>query len=117
MLFTVFFGNASVAENLHIDPDDLLDENCFTAVWTAVNKIDNTNDPLNFILESCKPYLEERNLVAGLLIKFQHEVLKKACRLEQTTTMPSHFQLSELPARTYSIIWESSSNNSNCKTA
>ena len=73
--FYRFFGNASAAEHLPINPDDLLNENCFTSVWTELNKIDNVNHQVNFILDSCKPYLRDRNIIAQKLTNFTDETL------------------------------------------
>jgi AraC-like DNA-binding protein len=73
--FYRFFGNASVAEHLPINPDDLLDENCFTALWTELNKMIDTNDRINYILEFCKPYLKQRSAIAEQLANFKIESL------------------------------------------
>lgn len=74
--FYRFFGNALVAEHLPINPDDLLNENCFTALWAVLNKIDDTNHQVNYILDFCKPYLKKRNEIAEKLTNFSNETLK-----------------------------------------
>ncbi|CAG5002625.1 hypothetical protein DYBT9275_02931 [Dyadobacter sp. CECT 9275] len=71
--FYRFFGNASVSEHLPVDPDDLSDENCFTFLWTQLNKIEDVNDRVNYILEFCKPYLKHRNAIAAQLASFKEE--------------------------------------------
>jgi AraC-like DNA-binding protein len=68
--FYRFFGNASVAEHLPINPDDLLDENCFTALWKELSKINDINHQVNYILDFCKPYLKQRNTIAEQLTNF-----------------------------------------------
>jgi AraC-like DNA-binding protein len=68
--FYRFFGNASVAEHLPVNPDELLDENCFTALWTELNKMDDVGHQVNYILDFCKPYLKERNTIAEKLTNF-----------------------------------------------
>jgi AraC-like DNA-binding protein len=73
--FYRFFGSASVAEHLPINPDNLLDENCFTTMWSELNKIEDVNHQVNFILDFCKPYLRERNVIAEKLINFKDENL------------------------------------------
>ncbi|MDR7370254.1 AraC family transcriptional regulator [Flavobacterium aquidurense] len=73
--FYRFFGNASVAEHLPLNPDDLLNENCFTALWTELNKINDTNYQVNYILDFCKPYLKQRNIIAEKLTNFNDEIL------------------------------------------
>lgn len=73
--FYRFFGNATIAENLPIDPDELSDENCFTALWNELNQISDTTNRVNYILEFCKPYLQQRNLIAEQFINFRDETL------------------------------------------
>lgn len=73
--FYNFFGNAEVAEHLPINPDHLLDENCFTALWAQLNKIGDINDRVEYILEFCKPYLKKRNVIAEQLANFKDENL------------------------------------------
>lgn len=68
--FYRFFGNAAIEGNLPIHPDDLLDENCFTALWDVLFKINNATDQVNFILDFCKPYLKQGNTIARQLARF-----------------------------------------------
>lgn len=71
--FYRFFGNAFVAEHLPINPDNLLDENCFTVLWTNLLPIQNINHRIDYILEFCKPYLRFRNIIAEKLSNFNDE--------------------------------------------
>jgi AraC-like DNA-binding protein len=73
--FYRFFGNALIAENLPINPDELLKENCFTALWTELNKLTGIDNRIAFILEFCKPYLKQRNVIAEHIINFKDERL------------------------------------------
>ncbi|MFT3920463.1 AraC family transcriptional regulator [Cloacibacterium sp.] len=73
--FYRFFGNASIAEHLPINPDDLLVENCFTALWIELNKIGDKNHQVNYLLEFCKPYLRDSNIIAEKLVNFDNENL------------------------------------------
>lgn len=73
--FYRFFGNASLAQHLPLNPDDLLDENCFTALWSELNKINDTVHRINYILNFCKPYLKQRNEIVEQLINFKDEAL------------------------------------------
>ena len=73
--FYRFFGNALLAENLPINPDELLNENCFTALWYELGKISNVNQQVNYILEFCKPYLRQRNTIAEQLTNFKEQSL------------------------------------------
>lgn len=75
--FYRFFGNAPVAEHLPIDPDHLLDENCFSDLWTELIKIDDINHRVDNILEFCKPYLTQRNVIAEKLANFENENLNQ----------------------------------------
>jgi AraC-like DNA-binding protein len=73
--FYRFFGNASIAEHLPLHPDDLLDENCFTALWVELNKIDDTHRRVEFMLEFCKPYLKQRHTIVEKLTNLKNENL------------------------------------------
>lgn len=71
--FFRFFGMAAIAENLSVHPDELLDENCFTVLWMALRKIGNTNDRVNYLLDFCQPYLQQRIPIAGQIASFDDE--------------------------------------------
>lgn len=73
--FYRFFGNTSLAEKLPINPDDLLNENCFTAMWFELNMIDNAKEQVNYILEFCKPYLREQNAIAERITNLKDQTL------------------------------------------
>lgn len=68
--FYRFFGNSLLAKNLPVNPDELLNENCFTAMWYKLNKIVDVNQQVNYILEFCSLYIKERDKVAEQLLKF-----------------------------------------------
>lgn len=72
--FYRFFGPAAITENLPIDPDSLLVENCFTALWQRLNVIKDREEQVYYILEFCKPYLKKRNPVAQQLIELKNTV-------------------------------------------
>lgn len=73
--FYRFFGRTSVAENLPLHPDELLDENCFTALWTELNPMSDATERVNYILEFCKPYLRQRNTITEQLTNFNAKAL------------------------------------------
>lgn len=73
--FYRFFGKASIAGNLPLSPDEMLDENCFTALWAELNKISDVTNRVNFILDFCKPYLSQRNIIIGQLTNFKGQSL------------------------------------------
>lgn len=69
--FYRFFGDAPVAENVPVNTDDLLNEGCFTVLWHELNKINDTNLRVNYILKFCEPYLRHRNTIAEQLTNFK----------------------------------------------
>jgi AraC-like DNA-binding protein len=73
--FYRFFGNASALGDLPVNPDDLLDENCFTSLWDQLNKIKDISERVSYILDFCKPYLKKRNEIAKQLSNFRDETL------------------------------------------
>ncbi|WP_306619556.1 helix-turn-helix domain-containing protein [Chryseobacterium ginsenosidimutans] len=86
--FYRFFGNASVAKHLPIDPDNLLNENCFTALWGELDKIDNPNLRVSYILDFCRPYLKPRNVIMERLTNFTNNTLNpiKLVAVQQNQT-------------------------------
>ncbi|WP_194778083.1 helix-turn-helix domain-containing protein [Pararhodonellum marinum] len=62
--FYRFFGIAAVAEPLPKNPDDLSDEICFTILWEELNKIDDVNHQISYMLDFFKPYLRRKNKIA-----------------------------------------------------
>ncbi len=73
--FYRFFGKASIAGNILIKPDELLNENCFTALWFELNNINNVTTQIDYILKFCKPYLKQRNSISEQLTKFKEKSL------------------------------------------
>lgn len=73
--FFRFFGSSYIAEHLPVNPDDLLNEDCFTILWHELSTIKNTNDKINHILKFCEPYLLHRNKIAEQLANFKEQSL------------------------------------------
>lgn len=73
--FYRFFGKAGIAEHLPINPDELLDESCFTLLWNELNKINNNDDRIKYILGFCDPYLQDRNAIAEQLTNFKEQTI------------------------------------------
>ncbi len=69
--FYRFFGTAAIAENFPIQADDLLPENCFTDLWEELNKITDANSRIEYILEFCKPYLQQRDPLTAQIAGFK----------------------------------------------
>jgi AraC-like DNA-binding protein len=86
--FYRFFGNLSVSEHFPIDPDNLLNQDCFNFLWTQLNKMEDVQDRVSYILEFCKPYLKERNAIAAQLASFKDETknpIKSIASLQNQT--------------------------------
>lgn len=64
--FFRFFGTASLNEYLH--PDDLLNDNCFTALWTNLSKTDTVSEKVEQILNFSRPYIRNRNPLTEQII-------------------------------------------------
>lgn len=83
--FYRFFGDAAFADHLPINPDELLEENCFTNLWHELTKIHAATERVNFILEFCKPYLRNRNATTKLLAGFKDDILNPIKTVAQET--------------------------------
>jgi AraC-like DNA-binding protein len=68
--FFRFFGTATIAEHFPVHPDELLNENCFTALWKELSKMNDTNNRVNCMLDFCKPYLQHRDPIAAQIASF-----------------------------------------------
>ncbi|WP_246229296.1 AraC family transcriptional regulator [Sphingobacterium shayense] len=73
--FYRFFGNASITGTLSLNPDELLGGNCFTELWTDLDKINDAAEKVNYILEYCRPFLRQRNPIAEQIINFKRQNL------------------------------------------
>lgn len=73
--FYRFFGTALVTKNQAMNPDELLDENCFSTLWIELNKINDIGRRVDYLLEFCKPYLRKRNVIAEHLANFNEQNL------------------------------------------
>lgn len=62
--FIRFFANADLTQGLTVHPDELLSQNCFTTLWSEINKTDNNSNRVETILEFCQPYLRNRHEIA-----------------------------------------------------
>jgi AraC-like DNA-binding protein len=73
--FFRFFGNAAITQNIAVNPDDLLNENCFTLLWSELRKITDNEDRINHLLDFCKPYIRNRNQIADQIAGFDNSNL------------------------------------------
>ncbi|UZR96405.1 helix-turn-helix domain-containing protein [Chondrinema litorale] len=73
--FYRFFSKVMLNSNSLTHPDTLLESNCFALLWTHLNEIKDNNSRVEFILEFCKPYLDEQSAIANQLNKIDNETL------------------------------------------
>jgi AraC-like DNA-binding protein len=73
--FYRFFGAAAIAEHVPMDPDELLEENCFSLLWHELRALDEVDKQVSQALEFCRPYLRSRNDVASQLANFSNGTL------------------------------------------
>lgn len=69
--FFRFFGNAILTQNRAVHPDELLNENCFTLLWSELSKITDNQGRIDHILNFSKPYIRNRSQIAGQIAGFE----------------------------------------------
>jgi AraC-like DNA-binding protein len=69
--FYRFFGPLCAETNVPTSPDELLNENCFTAMWHELKPLNDTTSRVNYILDFCRPYLDKRHLLAEQLLSLR----------------------------------------------
>jgi len=72
--FYRFFGNAAIAEHLPIDPDGLLQQDCFIGLWKTLDTLTDNTERITNILRFCEPYLQHRNKIAEQLASFDSQL-------------------------------------------
>jgi len=82
--FYRFFGNALLSGHLIIDPDELLEMNCFSILWHEL-KDKKTQQQIEHLLDFCKPYLKNRNATSALLANFNNEKLNAIKAIAEQT--------------------------------
>lgn len=73
--FYRFFGNTAISENLPMNPEDLVNDDCFGILWYELSKMNDTNARVNHILKFSEPYLVNRNKIAEQLSNFKEQPL------------------------------------------
>lgn len=73
--FYRFFGNAAIAEHVPVNPEDSVNEDCFSILWYELSKMNDTNGKVNHILKFSEPYLVNRNKIAEQLANFKEQSL------------------------------------------
>ncbi|MBK1897796.1 helix-turn-helix transcriptional regulator [Chryseobacterium paridis] len=94
--FYRFFGKACISYNAAMNPDDLLDENCFTNLWYQISALNSTQKQVDHILEFCKPYLQSRDTTSQLLSNFTYDNLNPIKTIaEKTNQSERNIQLKQ----------------------
>ncbi len=73
--FFRFFGATPRAESRSINLNKLVEEDCFTTLWSQLDKIKNPEEQLKCILAYCKPYLKEPSPTFEKIVAFDKEGL------------------------------------------
>lgn len=73
--FYRFFGNTPIAEHIPMNPEDLVNDDCFSVLWYELNKMSDSNERVDHILKFCKLYLGNRNEIALQLANFKEQSL------------------------------------------
>ncbi|KFF24655.1 helix-turn-helix domain-containing protein [Chryseobacterium vrystaatense] len=72
--FYRFFGKAMIsAKGTH--PDELLQDNCFTELWHQISEFASPQEKTRYILEFCRPYLQDQDETSRLLSNFDSTAL------------------------------------------
>lgn len=73
--FYRYFGNPAVMENSLINPDELVNGDCFASLWNELNRMEDVTARVDCILEFSKPYLRNRDKIIEQLTTMQDENL------------------------------------------
>ncbi|OAQ38543.1 DNA-binding protein [Pedobacter psychrophilus] len=73
--FFRFFGNATIAEQVPMVPDELLKEDSFMILWNELNKINDIQERVNQILKFSTPYFENQSKIAEQIVNFSNQAL------------------------------------------
>lgn len=73
--FYRFFGNATIAEHIPMNPEEVIKEDCFNILWYELNKMEDHTARTNHILKFSEPYLANRNKIAQQLAHFKEQTL------------------------------------------
>ncbi|MGS2761319.1 helix-turn-helix domain-containing protein [Sinomicrobium sp. M5D2P9] len=68
--FYRFFGNILIKERIAVHPDDLTGNNCFSGLWTELKNLPANESRVDFILDFCRPYLKDRDVLINRLTNF-----------------------------------------------
>lgn len=58
-------GEAMSFLNSPVNPDDLINENCYNLLWNKLAGLQSAEEKVDLLLRFCKPYIKERSVTAG----------------------------------------------------
>ena len=68
--FYRFFGGYLEQNNEPVHPDYLVDEDCFSSLWTSLNELTDPKQRIDRILEFSRPYIKKRTAIMKRLLNF-----------------------------------------------
>ncbi|PIF47191.1 AraC-like DNA-binding protein [Chryseobacterium sp. 52] len=93
--FYRFFGKAMIS-NQGTHPDELLQENCFTELWHQISPLSSPEEKTSYILEFCRPYLQDQDETSRLLSSFENSRLNPVKTIAaQTNQSERNIQLKQ----------------------
>jgi len=93
--FYRFFGKAMVS-NQGTHPDKLLQDNCFTELWHHLSAFSSAEEKTSYILEFCRPYLQDQDKISKLLSAFESSNMNPVKAIaEQTSQSERNIQLKQ----------------------
>jgi len=68
--FFRFFGNATLPQEEGLHPDELLEKDCFTTLWSKLNLLGSTRERVDALLAFSGVYLRKRDDIAAQIAGF-----------------------------------------------
>lgn len=94
--FFRFFGQVGLAQGIAQHPDELIDQNCFSILWSQLQQVDSNEKRVHTLLAFSKPYLQSRNEIAEQISRFDRttfspikEISKKS-KLSERSIQANH---------------------------
>jgi hypothetical protein len=73
--FYRFFGSTPIAEHIPMNPEDLVNDDCFSILRFELNKMNDIHGRVDHILKFSELYLKNRNEIAVQLANFKEQSL------------------------------------------
>ncbi|PSK91113.1 AraC family transcriptional regulator [Taibaiella chishuiensis] len=68
--FYRFFGARELPLHNPVSPDSLLPDDCFNGLWACLKQLDSPEQQVQALLDFCRPYLKEQDLLSQRLAGF-----------------------------------------------